>query len=122
MTQPNLEFDIIRAPEILEKLKNPAYAQNLYAAWCNQEWQKREVFPILSDTTWSVSWRTAGGIVARLRGEGENYMDYYCSGIHNDDELLALGFVTEGVVTDEIKQDLAKLNWYLIPEDTNETI
>lgn len=122
MTQPNLEFDIIRAPEILEKLKNPAYAQNLYAAWCNQEWQKREVFPILSDTTWSVSWRTAGGIVARLRGEGENYMDYYCSGILNDDELLALGFVTEGVVTDEIKQDLAKLNWYLIPEDTNETI
>lgn len=122
MTQPNLEFDIIRAPEILEKLKNPAYAQNLYAAWCNQEWQKREVFPILSDTTWSVSWRTAGGIVARLRGEGENYMDYYCSGILNDDELLTLGFVTEGVVTDEIKQDLAKLNWYLIPEDTNETI
>lgn len=122
MTQPNLEFDIIRAPEILEKLKNPAYAQNLYAAWCNQEWQKREVFPILSNATWSVSWRTAGGIVARLRSEGENYMDYYCSGILNDDELLTLGFVTEGVVTDEIKQDLARLNWYLVPEDTNETI
>jgi hypothetical protein len=30
--------------------------------------------------TWSCSWRYAGGLVADMREQGENYLDFYCSG------------------------------------------
>jgi hypothetical protein len=124
MIKTDLEEDIAKSPELLQKLKHQPYAQNLYAAFCNQEWQKRELFPILGDDIWSVSWRRAGGIIASLRNEGEHYMDYYCSGILDDADLLLQGYVVEGQVTDEIKDDLHKINWYLIEEeeDNNENV
>lgn len=100
------------------------YAQNLYAAMCNIRWQPTEVFPILKDEYWSASWRSAGGIVANLRGGGD-YMDYYCSGMGGFTGLIRAGeteeesqthmdakkFVPEGIVTDEIAEDLLKLGW-----------
>jgi hypothetical protein len=52
----------------------------------------------------------SGGIIADLRGCGENYLDYYCSGIINLD-----GYVSESVVTDEIRLDLAKMGWIVKP-------
>ena len=114
LIEHNLAVDLAESPEILVKVKGIAYAQNLYAALCNNEWQKREVFPILNDDSYLVSWRTAGAIGADLRAIGEDYMAFFCSGIQSDDDLLREGYVVEGTVTDEIKTDLSKLNWYLI--------
>ena len=43
-----------------------------------------------------------------------NYLNWYCSGIGFEPES---GFVAEGEVTDEIKQDLASLGWHPCPWD-----
>lgn len=117
----DLEQDLHNSPMILEKVKQDGYAQNLYAAMCNMQWQKTEVFPILKDELWSVSWRSAGGIVAELRSEGD-YMDWYCSGIWGGDWGVGVGderpdYVAESVVTDEIRTDLAVLGWHPVPWD-----
>jgi hypothetical protein len=116
MTTPNLENDIMSAAWFCDKVRSSdLYAQNLYAAMCNNEFQRREVWPILTDERWSCSWRYAGGVVARIVGKGD-YMDYYCSGIgafSPSDEAYA-GHVNEGVVTAEIEQDLALLGWCVI--------
>jgi hypothetical protein len=101
----------------LEKIRTRRdYAQNVYAAMCNMRWQPLEIMPILRDEYWSCSWRSAGGAVAKLIGHGD-YMDWYCSGIqdfsgdHADPRFNGGGFVPEGEVTDEIREDFATLGW-----------
>ena len=77
----NLEYDLRSTEWILEKVRSSvSYAQNLYAALCNNDFQKLDVMPILTDKFWSCSWRYAGGIVADMRQQGD-YIDWYCSGI-----------------------------------------
>lgn len=117
----NLEWDLLTTDWILEKARsNEAYAQNLYAAMCNNEFQKRDFWPILKEECWSCSWRYAGGIIADMRQEGD-YIDWYCSGIRNvseDEEVNKLwdgrNFVAEQTVTEEIEQDLYKLGWLVV--------
>jgi hypothetical protein len=119
----NMEYDMRTCEWLLEKVRNSdAYAQNLYAAMCNNSFQRLEVFPILKDESWSCSWRYAGGIIADMRQEGD-YIDWYCSGIRgtgNDDDpygedpqFEARSFVSECFVTDEIREDLERLGWTL---------
>jgi hypothetical protein len=90
------------------------------------QWQKMDVMPILKDEYWSVSWRRAGGLVAELRDDGEDYMDYYCSGmgglatydVKEGEEFMARQkYVPEGQVTEEIQEDLARLGWQPVPYD-----
>jgi hypothetical protein len=71
--------------------------------------------------------------------EEGDYIDWYCSGIHggpdlDDESFNALtkekqeqyiqeknkvaSYVAEGVVTEEIEDDLKKLRWLVIPENT----
>jgi hypothetical protein len=121
----NLEYDLRTTDWILEKVRSSeAYAQNLYAALCNREFTKLEMVPILKEQTWSCSWRYAGGIIADMKGEGD-YIDYYCSGIGSHESGYGLsgkpgdGYVSEGTVTQEIEADLLRLNWQVLPEDTN---
>ena len=98
------------------------YAQNLYAAICNNDFFKLEVIPILRQNPdldyWSASWRSAGGIVANMRQEGD-YIDWYCSGIGdglgNGDLDRTKGYVAEGCITDEIRNDLQRLGWTVAP-------
>jgi hypothetical protein len=134
--QDNLEYDLRTNPEILEKAKDNIYAQHIYAALCNNEFQRNDVIPILTDKVWSCSWRYAGGIVADMRQEGD-YIDWYCSGSnrHADDisdhvfnemtedeklrYLETRAYVAESVVTDEIKQDLFKLGWLVVENNNN---
>jgi hypothetical protein len=137
---PNLVEDISNCPEILAKLRadDRYYAQNLYCAWCNMQWCKKSTWSekagnlktldISEDRLWSASWRAAGGIVADLRNQGEDYMDYYCSGIKggmsfdskDDDEYFEKNrYVSEGEVTKEILEDLDKLGWFPVPYDDN---
>lgn len=111
----NMEYDLRTCDWILEKTRSSKiYAQNLYAAMCNRDFIKHDVVPILKNQYWSCSWRYAGGIIADMRQEGD-YIDWYCSGIKYDDEIT--NFVPEGVVTDEIRQDLLKLGWIVVDSD-----
>jgi len=136
----NMEYDLRSIEWILEKVRgDDVYAQNLYAAMCNNEFVKREMWPILKDQRWSCSWRHAGGIVADMRQEGD-YIDWYCSGIRNDNyqddpndttELTIeqeafrkkiAAYVPESVVTDEIENDLFKLGWLVVKYDNSKDI
>jgi hypothetical protein len=115
----NLEWDIVSCGWMSEKVRSDnVYAQNLYAAFCNNEFQKLDVVPILKNETWSCSWRSAGGIIAEIRGEGD-YIDWYCSGIMSDPEEdggTKKGYVSESTVTEEIEQDLKRLGWIVIKD------
>jgi hypothetical protein len=124
--QDNLEYDLRTSDYIVEKCKIDYYAQNLYAALCNNDFIKNETWNILQEKTWSCSWRYAGGIIAHIQQKGD-YIDWYCSGIQNelsDEEYNQLTkvqqeqylytktkYVGEGYVTDEIREDLLKIGW-----------
>jgi hypothetical protein len=130
----NLEYDLRSNKWICDKAKaSEVYAQNLYAAMCNNDFQKLDVWPLLKGETYSCSWRYAGGIIADMREEGD-YIDWYCSGITNsasEDELAAMteeqrakyhwykeNFVGESMITEEIRGDLYTLGW--IPKERND--
>ena len=129
----NLEYDLRSTEWIIEKAKSDnVYAQHLYAAICNNEFQRNDVWPILTDKKWGASWRHAGAIVADMREQGD-YMDWYCTGIQSDEPMNeevfqnmddyqrqeffeAKAYVAESVVTDEIREDLFKLGWIVIQD------
>ena len=127
----NMEYDLLTTDWILEKVRaDDAYAQNLYAAMCNNGFIRLEVIPVLKQEEWSCSWRYAGGIVADMRQEGD-YIDWYCSGIrdtgfededkkeYTEEQLARLKvtsrYVGEGRITDEIRSDLQRLGWAVAP-------
>jgi hypothetical protein len=122
----SMEYDLLTTDWILEKVRSSeSYAQNLYAAMCNNDFQKLDVIPILKEQTWSASWRYAGGIIADMRQQGD-YIDWYCSGSGglnqeyqgeetNEQWQKRTGYVPEGLVTDEIRSDLQRLRWVPAP-------
>ena len=97
----SLDLDLITSEYIENKCKNAIYAQHLYAAMCNNWFEKGGI-------KWMTSWRAAGGIVADIRNCGEDYIDWYLSGmiLDNNDK-----YVSEGTVTEEIAMDLFRLGW-----------
>jgi len=132
----NMEYDLRTCDWMLEKVRNDdVYAQHLYAAICNNEFQKLDTWPILKGETCSYSWRYAGGIIADMQMKGD-YIDWYCSGIKNNDDLdddqfrqlskedqehylQVKAYVSESIVTDEICNDLQKLGWTVLDNDDN---
>ena len=130
----NMEYDLRSTQWIIDKAKgDDVYAQNLYAAMCNNDFTKNDVIPILTEKRWSCSWRHAGGIIADMQEKGD-YIDWYCSGIRNNEDLdddqfrqltkeqqefhlKVKAYVPESVVTDEIREDLLKLGWIVIDEE-----
>ena len=125
--QNNMEHDLRSTEWICNKVKaSDNYAQNLYAAMCNMQFQQQQVWPVLKNDRWSCSWRHAGGIIADMREQGD-YIDWYCSGIGNKEAGFGLDgytptpdpdgrdYVPEGIVTEEIRADLLKLGW--VPVD-----
>jgi len=119
----NMEYDLLTTDWILEKVRaSEIYAQNLYAAICNNDFQKLDVLPILKNQTWGASWRSAGGIIADMREQGD-YIDWYCSGIGSEETGYGLngangdGYVPESVITEEIQNDLKKLGWIVLKQD-----
>ena len=132
----NMEYDLRTSELIIEKCNDSIYAQHLYAAMCNNEFIKNDVWPILSDKRWGCSWRYAGGIVADIRQEGD-YIDWYCSGIRNNEDLTDEEYnqlsreaqekyletkasVAESVVTDEIRKDLLSIGWLVVDSDNQD--
>lgn len=97
----NLEYDLRTTDWILNKVRSSdEYAQALYAALCNNDFIKRDMWEILKDDPWGCSWRYAGGIIADMKEQGD-YMDWYCSG-------------REGEVTENIEDDLYELGWIVV--------
>lgn len=94
----DLEHDLGASPEILKKVQDREYALHLYAAMCNLKWRKDGD----KGEAWAVSWRYSGGIVSDLRGLGESYLDFYCSG-------------GEGRVAPDVAADLIQLGWKAEP-------
>jgi len=113
--QQNLEYDLRSTDWILDRVRaNDVYAQNLYAALCNNEFVSTELFPFLKGQRWHCSWRYAGGIIADMQERGD-YVDWYCSGIQQDyDTKPKAGIVPESTVTDEIREDLLRLGWAVV--------
>jgi len=104
---------------IIDKVRNNEnYAQNLYAALCNNNFTKNDIWPILKEKRWSCSWRYAGGIIARMQKKGD-YMDWYCTGIFDEGHYIE-GTVSEGEITKEISDDLFKLGWLITTGNNNE--
>lgn len=131
----DLEWDLRTTQWMLDKVRaSDVYAQNLYAAMCNNDFQKLDVFPILADKTCSYSWRYAGGIIADMQMKGD-YINWYCSGIRgselDDDQFQQLtteqrelyieskDYVPESVVTDEVRADLKKLGWKVLDNEND---
>jgi hypothetical protein len=115
----NMEYDLRSTDWILEKVRaSDTYAQNLYAAMCNNEFIKLDVMPILKNETCGYSWRYAGGIIADMQQKGD-YIDWYCSGIGdglgNGDGDGTKKYVGEGCITEEIRDDLQRLGWGIAP-------
>jgi hypothetical protein len=129
----NLEYDLLTTEWILDKVRSSdSYAQNLYAALCNVEWRKRDLWTELKEENWGCSWRYAGGIIADMQQKGD-YIDWYCSGSGglnreyegeetNEEWQKRTGYVPEATVTEEIERDLNKLGWTPIPYDDEKNI
>ena len=129
----NLEYDLRTTEWILTKARaSESYAQNIYAALCNNDFMKHDVFQVLKESTWGCSWRHAGGIVADMLGHGD-YIDWYCSGMGGpasdyDPEGTETfeqwrertKFASEGDVTDEIREDFRRLGWSVWKENKDE--
>jgi hypothetical protein len=57
-----------------KRMRINAVAGQVYSALCNVNWTHE------GGTRYSCSWRYAGGLVAEIRGVGEDYLDFYCGG------------------------------------------
>lgn len=130
----NMEYDLRSTQWIVDKVKSDdVYAQHLYAALCNNDFTKNDVWPLLTEKRWSCSWRYAGGIVADMQEKGD-YINWYCSGIRNSEDmedeqfhqltkeqqesyLQTKAYVGEGIITGEIVKDLLKLGWIVVESD-----
>ena len=119
----SMQTDMMDAEWFRNKVRSSkSYAQNLYAAMCNNDFQKQDTWEVLTDSRWGCSWRAAGSVVATLSDCDEDYMDYYCSGMGGFVTMDAdpasyyeeNGYVKESEVTDEIRTDLLRLGWVVI--------
>jgi hypothetical protein len=85
----DLEKDLLNSQYIKEKCTNDTYAQNLYAALCNNVFTKNEVSSYIKRRNYGhCSWRYAGGIsssnyervgtilIGTVRGMGPMSFDY----------------------------------------------
>ena len=122
--KPDLEKDLLNSNYIREKAyRNQDYCQNLYAALCNNEWIKADVLSILAAEHWHCSWRYAGGIAAGLHnGSGwegqDDYMEFYLLKDFSGSDYSR--WFTEGIVTDEIREDFKRIGWYLVENKVND--
>jgi hypothetical protein len=108
----NLERDIRSTDWIISKVREQEiYAQNLYAALCNNSYIPRDVWGILKNITWDCNWRYAADLIADIR-QDDSYIEWYCSGT-GFIGVDFTGFVEESVVTDEIETDFNQIGWVL---------
>jgi hypothetical protein len=66
-----LDEDMAGDGEFLARICDDRFAANAYSMFVNRGWAHRD------GSRFFVSWREAGGIVARWRERGESYIDFY---------------------------------------------
>ncbi len=88
----DLEHDIKALAERVRA--DRALAIELYGGLCNGSWRHDD------GTNWlGGTWRAVAGVVADLRGRGEDYLDFYCSG-------------GEGEITRRVAAAMDALGWH----------
>jgi hypothetical protein len=111
----NLERDLRSTEWIIHKVRGQEiYAQNLYAALCNNNFAPKDVWAILKNLTWNCSWSYAADMIADIRRD-DSYIHWYCSGTGFSGTDFT-GFVEESYVTDEIIADFDQIGWILITQ------
>jgi hypothetical protein len=107
----NLERDVRTTIWVVDKIRGQeTYAQNFYAALCNNQYQPIDVWGILKNINWDCSWRYAADMISDIRQDG-SYDNWYGSGFTGTDFA---GFVQESYVTEEIEADLNTIGWVLL--------
>lgn len=107
----NLERDIRKTEWVVDKIRSrESYAQNLYAALCNNSFAPKDVWSILSSLKWDCTWAYAAHMVSDIR-EDESYHSWYCSGAGY---INYVGYVEESIVTDEVYTDFDSIGWVTI--------
>lgn len=93
------ERDLRANSNLMAAVQTDDFARALYAALSNVQWlgAPDETAP-RGIQRFSCSWRSAGGFVADLRGDGEDYLDFYLSG-------------NEGTVRADVREVLSKCGW-----------
>lgn len=105
----NLERDLKRTWWMMDRVRQDVvYAQNLYAAMCNNTFGPYDVWAILRNVQWDCSWRYAANIVAEMRDE--MFEKWYCSGV----QLVNPDYVPESVIVPHIERDLKTLGWIVV--------
>lgn len=102
MKKKNIDFE----KEILvykDKMVDKEYAKAFYAALCNMQWRH---FTQEKDLAYGCSWRYAGGLIAKIRDAGEDYMDFYCSG-------------REGMIRKDVLRDLQDIGFRPLTYERN---
>ena len=111
----NLERDIRGTEWVLRKVRDQEiYAQNLYAALCNNNFAPKDMWAILKNLTWNCTWRYAADLVADIRDDN-SYINWYCSGTGFKGTDFC-GFVEESYVTDEVIADFDSIGWLLVTQ------
>lgn len=120
-SKPDMQKDMQNSENFKQLVQDSSFAQALYAAMCNKIWKFKD-----SPYRWSCSWRSAGSIVADLRNQGEYYLDWYCSGITNEDENVDNNTddhaeQKEGTVRSDIAEQLNELGWRVITQEETDS-
>ena len=111
--KPDLEADLYNSDYIMGKAyTNEKYCGDIYYALCNNDWIKADMLSIVAAEHWHCSWRYAGGVAAGLfngnKWQGQdNYLEFY---MYKAFEKT----LTEGLVTDEVREDFKRIGWYLV--------
>jgi len=103
-------IDRVKNSSFLGRFIDDYFAQNFYAAFCNNEYAVDD-----NDVVASYSWRTSAEIVAEIRSLvnifHEDYMNWYCSGTMSNQP----DYVREEVITDEINRCLNQIGLVPMP-------
>jgi hypothetical protein len=105
----NLERDLKTSTCIVRKVRDQkVYAQNLYAALCNNDFAPKDTWAILSNMTWNCSWLQARELISEIR-DNNDFISW--SGHVMFDRI---GFVEESYVTPEVGKDIDRIGWLVL--------
>lgn len=109
----NLELDLRSQPTVIRKVQSQrVYAQNLYAALCNNEFAPKDTWALLKNLRWNCTWYDSATIVAEIREEDRS--QWYRSGPRFREYADPTGYVDEGFITEEIESDLDIIGWLVL--------